>query len=220
MTDWWALANLRGEEPTKDNRASMVLAQNDLYMVCADTRKENELDNILKELKKGTIARGDLLRNAANICSFMMKSQAFLRQIGVLENSTIDEDRAKEAELTGAKAQIFYTMNKETDEVTIDLREYEKDGTGTVMFGINSHRNGEGEITLTLKSDTQELSQIPVSVFMDNIYRCTLSFRGTGGKEVSLSDTIGYAIGDTHFVKLQYKETDADLVKVSIRIQK
>ena len=45
MTDWWANINRRGCEPDKNDLAAMVMAQNDVYMVCADS--VNHTDNIL-----------------------------------------------------------------------------------------------------------------------------------------------------------------------------
>ncbi len=72
MTDWWAGVNEEGEEPVRGgNLHAMVRAQNDLFMVVPDTVKYE--DDILESLKKGLITRGELLRNAANICGVILR---------------------------------------------------------------------------------------------------------------------------------------------------
>lgn len=81
MTDWWAKISRQGqsEKADKTDLAAMAMAQNDLYMVCEHADQNAAGDNTLKELQAGVVTRGELQRNAANICRQLMTTPAFQR---------------------------------------------------------------------------------------------------------------------------------------------
>ena len=87
MTDWWANINVRGKEPDKTDLAAMARAQNDVYMVCPDGEKND--DNTLAALENGGIERCELQRNAANICGFLLHTNALKRAEGIGDLSLI-----------------------------------------------------------------------------------------------------------------------------------
>ena len=72
MTDWWAKGNEEGEEGSRRNMASMIRAQNDLYMVAADAKSNSNKDNLMEKLEEGSLTRGELARAADNICRYLM----------------------------------------------------------------------------------------------------------------------------------------------------
>ena len=84
MSDWWALINnvIDGGEPDNRYMASMVRAQNDVYMVVNNFGAEVNVygDNTLDELEKGNLQIGELQRAAANICNFLMEAPVFFRK--------------------------------------------------------------------------------------------------------------------------------------------
>lgn len=84
MTDWWAKVCRQGhsDEAARNDFASMARAQNDLYMVCEEADKNLTGDNTLAELRSGGLTRGELQRNAMNICRHIMSLPAFRRSIG------------------------------------------------------------------------------------------------------------------------------------------
>ena len=81
MTDWWANINVRGKEPDKTDFAAMARTQNDVYMVCPDGEKND--DNTIAALENGGIERCELQRNAANICGFLLHTNALKRAEGI-----------------------------------------------------------------------------------------------------------------------------------------
>ena len=90
MTDWWAkINNQSGTKGVGNDFASMVRAQNDIYMVCPQGDENRTDDNTLKELAAGTLTRGELQRSAANICRQLMSLPAFARLNGETETVEI-----------------------------------------------------------------------------------------------------------------------------------
>ena len=61
---------------------SMVRAQNDIYMVTADAASNSNKDNTAEGLADGRLTRAQLMRNAANICCFLLRSVAMERLLG------------------------------------------------------------------------------------------------------------------------------------------
>lgn len=82
MTDWWASINRRGMEPDANDFATMIQAQNDMYMCCPDGSKNMGGDNVMEALQDGRIERAELQRIAKNVCNFAMNTNAFKRLVG------------------------------------------------------------------------------------------------------------------------------------------
>ena len=84
MTDWWAKISCQGHsgKAVRNDLASMARAQNDVYMVCQKSDQNLSGDNTLTELESGGLTRGELQRNAMNICRQIMSLPAFRRSIG------------------------------------------------------------------------------------------------------------------------------------------
>ena len=50
------------------------------------------------------------------------------------------------------------------------------------------------------ESDLGELAQLPVSVFLDNIHKMTVSVQGTNGKWVEESRILNMGFGHNHYI--------------------
>lgn len=198
MTDWWAMANWEGEEAEKTNRAPMVLAQNDIYMCCADAAEEIMLDNVKEMLENGKISRADLQRNASNILSFLLDSPAMLRLAGLVEEAIETEMEDDEDDMSQV---VFYEFPKDntillSDEV-MDLTKEE------IVFGVTTNTDGEYTLEVEATSELGSLAQLPVSVYMDNIFRETITFQGMEGGIAKKQCSLGYMMGKNHYIKIK-----------------
>ncbi len=80
MTDWWADCNDEDHPSSRSYRSAMVRAQNDIYKVVGNgTAGDNIQDNIRDALDNGGLTRGELQRNAINICRYAMRVYAMDR---------------------------------------------------------------------------------------------------------------------------------------------
>ena len=73
MTDWWSRMNEEGNPASEKNTTVMIQAQNDLYMVVEDSLSNSKGDNTMEGINAGKINRGELVRNAANICRVLIR---------------------------------------------------------------------------------------------------------------------------------------------------
>ncbi len=180
MTDWWANINERNKGITRTNFAAMARAQNDLYMVCRDSSQGD--DNTLESLSDGTLTRGELQRNASNICRFLMDSSAFERMNSDTEAVTVI-NRENNNEQSG-KDVPFFEMD---DELVIDLSSVTVEKGSSYSFGLTLKKPGYINITLTASSRSGELAQIPVTLFCVGTACGTFTFNGSDGEAVSIT---------------------------------
>lgn len=178
MTDWWANINERSVPVSKTNFAAMARAQNDLYMVCADSA--NNEDNTISALEDGTLKRGELQRNAANICRFLMDTQAMKRLCGEADTIKIinrpDDDGEDLADVT------FYNLD---DELTLIPENICTDRGSNFTFALDVSHLGKYRIVVTASSEQSELAQLPLTFFSMGSPVASFTWNGTGGKPVS-----------------------------------
>jgi beta-glucosidase len=216
MTDWWAKGNVEGQDGRTDNRAPMVAAQNDVYMVNADATDMKQ-DNVLQALNEGRITRGQLLRNAKNILRFLLKSPAMLHELNRISEEELAEMKERDADDIAPEDLVYYDVD-ENDTIVIDGTSFDTAQGHAEIFGININKFGLYEIELHLSSDLTELAQLPVTVSFDNIFRGSISIQGTGGEAVTRTQELGIAYGTTHFVKLYFGANGLCVKQVVIRL--
>ena len=159
----------------------MARAQNDVYMVCPDG--ENNNDNTLEMLGNGGLTRAELQRNAKNILTFAMNTRAMDRLIGCEDPVEIINRPDDENEQLGDNVEVFAADR----EVIIPLDKVSADRGTSYVFVLDLKRFGDYEVTITASSDSGELAQIPVTMFVLGIACGNFTWNGTGGEYVPIS---------------------------------
>ena len=158
MTDWWANINVRGKEPDKTDLAAMARAQNDVYMVCPDGEKND--DNTLVALENGGIERCELQRNAANICGFLLHTNALKRAEGI--GDTVKVINREDEEQEDDKPVQFYKVDR---DITLDLSDVDTKKGTSYSFALDLSNFGIYRVIVTASSTQSELAQIPMTLF-------------------------------------------------------
>ena len=153
MTDWWANINVRGKEPDKTDFAAMARAQNDVYMVCPDGEKND--DNTLVALENGGIERCELQRNAANICGFLLHTNALKRAEGI--GDTVKVINREDEEQEDDKPVQFYKVDR---DITLDLSDVDTKKGTSYSFALDLSNFGIYRVIVTASSTQSELAQI------------------------------------------------------------
>ena len=179
MTDWWANINVRGKEPDKTDFAAMARVQNDVYMVCPDGEKND--DNTLAALENGGIERCELQRNAANICGFLLHTNALKRAEGI--GDTVKVINREDEEQEDDKPEQYYKVDR---DITLDLSDVDTKKGTSYSFALDLSNFGIYRVIVTASSTQSELAQIPMTLFSMGTAVGTFTFNGTGGKAVSM----------------------------------
>lgn len=210
MTDWWANVNFRGEEPKRAFFVPMAIAQNDVYMVCADTSCADE--DIDTALTDGTLTRAELQRNAANICNFIIGTNAMKRLCG--EADEIEIINRPDEEMDSDEPVIFYDIEKEFE---LDLSGIKSVQGKNYSFALNVATTGFYKVTITASSTQSSLAQIPVTLFLMGTANGTFTWNGTDGKPVAMENEVPIF---SHFtaVRLYFAQSGLDMHSIKFEL--
>ncbi len=178
MTDWWAKANDEGGEASSQNTSAMVRAQNDIFMVTADSLSNSNNDNSAEGLRDGRVTRGEFQRSAANICRFLMASPAFLRMTGV--ETELDRQLQECAGLDEASTGRIISLEGD-NQISVDTDQIDTAKGKAVTFQLTLKERGmyRMEVTCRASGETADLAQLPMSVFQDKQLVETVTLAGT-----------------------------------------
>lgn len=215
MTDWWAkISSQDREEPARGNDfASMIRAQNDLYMVCPEGDKNLTGDNTLSELRMGRLTKGELQRSAMNICRQLMGTPAYLRMTGEEYRVEII-NRPEEMEDFCVEDIEYYEVN---DVVEILLEQADTSRDNSFVFAMSVKHQGIYEMELEYCSDLEPMAQIPMTIFAQSVPIGAITFNGTGGKWETVIKRI--CIGAKYGVlRLYFTQSGARLKAMRFRL--
>ncbi len=167
MTDWWAMGSEEGKEPSTKNVASMVRAQNDVFMVNNNPAENSGDDDSAESLAKGTVERAEYQRCAMNICRFIMDTPAYRRSIGLVseEDRLLQQLRDSDGDVVLSVPEIHVGAEASIDPAMIDTS-----GGQQTLFQMKIEKRGVYEISVTCRAgdSSPDTAQLPMSVFIDN----------------------------------------------------
>ena len=214
MTDWWAKSNYEGHQAEVQVKAPMVAAQNDIYMVVSDAKSNPENDDVEEMLHAGKITVGELQRNAANILGFLLKSPSVLLLADRICEEELEAMNTKEEDDVDAGSLVSIESDSVTQKIVIDGALLHPAKGKADVIAVTNEFMGDFTMKFTLKSDLGELAQLPVSVFLDNIHKMTVSVQGTNGKWVEESRILNMEFGHNHYIKFYYGADNLEIKEI------
>lgn len=213
MTDWWAEMNDEGEEPSIQNLAAMVRAQNDIFMVVPDTEKH--MGNLKESLQAGILGRAALQRSVANILGALLKAPAMER---ILERISDEEKEAYE--LLGEEERVDFDMPRHTveDKLVLPGGDLCTDRGHSEVFALDVRAPGNYGLIMKVSADGGELAQVPVSVFLNGTIAGTITINGTGGEWIEVRQDLGYIAFPNVYMRLYFAQSGMRID--SVRIQR
>lgn len=211
MTDWWAEMNDEGGQPSMDNLAGMVRAQNDVFMVVSDT--EEKMGNLKESLASGALTRGMLLRCAGNILKMLMRSPVMERSLGRIS----DEEKAA-AENASPEEQADFDLEYYKIDEYLELpgEKICTDRGESWTFGIIIRDPGVYRLTLTASAEGGELAQIPVSVFLNGALKGSITVNGTDGKVIEIDQSMGEIFFPNNYVRIYFAQSGMKIQNLKI----
>lgn len=214
MTDWWAKSNYEGHQAEAPVKAPMVAAQNDIYMVVSDAKANPENDDVEEMLHAGKITLGELQRNAANILGFLLKSPSILILADRICEEELEAMNTKEEDDVDAGSLVSIESDSVTQKIVIDGALLHPAKGMADVIAVTNEFMGDFTMKFTLKSDLGELAQLPVSVFLDNIHKMTVSVQGTNGKWIEESRILNMEFGHNHYIKFYYGADNLEIKEI------
>lgn len=165
MTDWWALTNSLDGIVSKNDTASMVKAQNDIFMVVADSK--TYVDTIKDSLASGYLKRGELQKCAKNICRFLMNTHSFERY---RENG--------------------FKIKSSVSDVSKMKKVFEFENLGNEQhFSVRVENSGACVVELEVSSEENHLAQVITNLVVSGQGACSFVTHGTsGGTEITRAE--------------------------------
>ena len=215
MTDWWASINRRGEAPSVTDFATMIQAQNDLYMCCPDGSKNMSGDNVMEALQDGRIERAELQRIAKNVCNFAMNTNAFKRLVGEPVNIEII-NRPKMADDFDLDDVEYSVVDR---DIVIDLTAKPSVADTNYVIALDISNPGEYKISLRGSSTLGKLAQLPCTLFYNGFPVSNFTFNGTDGKDVVIEKEIKF-YNRFNVLRLYVKPNGLDLKDIEFSFEK
>ena len=189
MSDWWAKTCFKDGDAAAD-RYLQIDAQNDVYMVNADSEKVAA--EIMQALSDGKTSRSELLRNAVNILNVIMTTPTFERFID-------GEDMVNEA----------------ADIEKMSLSESFCDVKPNKEYNVNTDEGKMYAVRAEVSSQQQELVQIPIKVYVNGNSAALIMAQGTGGeKKTFIADF--YMMKGENKVSFDFTEESATVSKIDL----
>ncbi len=210
MTDWWAKTSRRGQEPTMNDLAAMVKAQNDLYMTRQDAEDETK-DNLVEMMASGDVTRGELQKVAKNVLGFLLYTHAMDRVMGTEPEIEV-VGKPTEGDVDVKNAPVFNIS--ETPHVEFKGVDTSK-GT-SFAFTLEAKEMGDYEYTITASSKAGELAQMAVTFISLGAIRGVHTFNGSDGKAVSLTGKFDM-ISRYAPSRLFFAESGLDLISMDFK---
>lgn len=171
MTDWWAKMNdpVVGGVATPKQTASMVKAQNDIYMLVNNFGAEvnSFKDDISEALNSGRLSIGELQQCGKNICNFLINSKAIDRPI-ILGSKVVE-----------CKSEIDNSENQ------LDIgQELLIESKTDFKLKLIVDKPGEYDLVTYMKYDANPSAQSACTLFLNSKYITNIQLNGTFGNSV------------------------------------
>ena len=141
------------------------------------------------------------MRNAANICRFLLQSPAMERMDGICE----EPEQIHQPEDLSSAADLDMEYHTIEDGTILPLDHIPTDGGSTSMIGLTLNQDGIYRISMTISSEASELAQMAVSIFIDGTVLLTGSFHGTNNRPSTVT-TEKPISGTTHYLKFHFSQ--------------
>ena len=159
MTDWWPSLGPNDSWENK-NLFELCESQNDVYMLCSDALHLKS--NIEESLADGSLTRGQLQRNAANLLRYIMNTHSLER--------FIESD-----------GKLVLSLKDKIDELSVVCEHGAINSGDTVDMVMD--KPGKYLLCADYTSDSSELSQLTISTSLNNVEATKTTVCGTNGAE-------------------------------------
>ena len=116
---------------------------------------------------------------------------------------------------------VTYEADPATGDVVIDASAWNTKKGNSEVCGVTilADKMGTYDIEIEMKSDLEDLAQLPVTVYIDNIVKTMISIRGTKGEWIKETRDLGFFFGPNHYLKLYFGANGLELGKIRLKLR-
>ncbi|CBK73880.1 Beta-glucosidase-related glycosidases [Butyrivibrio fibrisolvens 16/4] len=219
MTDWWAKGG-RSYHGNNSDMASIVRAQNDLYMVTSSSEDNTNKDNTAQALADGTLTRAELQRCAANICKWIMEKPVMNRFLE--RDNELDLQLAEEVDDDELAFDKMIDLRiDESGVAEINPADIKTGRNSNNMVTVSFKERGDYKLVMTVRAAAglSELAQIPLSVFKDKELVKMVTLTGED-KEWQTIEVPFVGCAMTFFLKLYFAQDGMEIKDIHFELVK
>ncbi len=164
MTDWWAMIDGEGVEPSRKNTSFMIRGANEIYMVTTDSHKNDNDDDSNAGLEKGIYTRAELQRNVKNILKVALKTLAFDRVCGIEEEWEVKN--GPKVEIPEKYVELEVSVLDETP-IDVDKLDLSKGAVNSIQ--VKFETRGRFLLCFDIAADGAEAAQIPMILGLNKV---------------------------------------------------
>ena len=215
MTDWWASMSDDDGNVDRSHTTEMVRAQNDVYMVTDDSKSNSSGDDTAEGLAEGRITRGELLRNASNICRVLMNMPAMEFFLG--NNDEIEE---KGRPSTDDEKCLSQPSAEEKDGCCrLDVSGLVTEGGTSDIYCVTIPDHGIYKLSMDISSDLSKIAQISVSVYVNNTIKGSFTANGTEGKVIRKEIEFDSTMQTDNYIKIYFAQSGLKVHSAEVRLK-
>lgn len=212
-TDWWTLINEEGGESTRSNTSFMIRGGNEVYMVTSNSERNDNNDDSAEGLKNGVFTRAELQRNVRNILVAAMKTPAFDRACGEVDEWEV----LNEPEGTKYEKLVEFKVIAE-DGTVIDEKMLDTSKGAMNRIFVCLKEKGNYSIKMDIAANGSDLAQIPMVFSLNGIPKRVVTRNGADHEFREESFNLETFLSINEYVGLAFNQ-DGMLIK-NIRIVK
>lgn len=205
MTDWWARGNDQGQPGRVENIAAMVRAQNDLFMVTLSAEENSQNDNSMESLAQGTVTRGEYLRNAANICRYLLRTPAWMRMKGIETELDRQLEECASNEPDSFKQLFRVEMEKEGCSIPVEEIDTAKGSSALIELAVKE-KDSYRLVFYCCVPDQGSLAQIPMTLSQDKQFLKTISLTGEDKEWIRQEIELKPMMQNTSYLKFYFAQ--------------
>ncbi len=207
MTDWWAKMNEENEEGNHQNTTLMIKAQNDLNMVNANAVANSLNDNNKEGLTNNIITRKHLIRNAKNICNFMLNSNV-LNRFYNLEYDKVEQ--VNKYEVAERNSTTLNDVEATIDGTVVDLTNVKAIKNSSIEFNVDTTEKGMYSLKFKLSSQINNEAQLSMSIFNNNQIVKTITLNRANQNIEEVVNFVAH-VSINSFIKIYFSETGINI---------
>lgn len=220
MTDWWTksadeLTGNKREEASVTNQGPLVRAQCDLYAVASSASENTNNDNRREWLDKGLITRGELQRNATNICSIILRAEKLAIMAGIkkpIEWEEIEKPQRDMSQVHDMGAVVIDTVNP----TILPIDGFKSEAGSHDCYRLIFSEKGDYNISFRMRSTIGGVAQMNGAVTINQTPFASFSLSGADTEWTEKVCPLPIVVSVENYVDIYFSQSGIEVSEIIV----